>query len=255
MEVHHHSHTPRKKWTHYLWEFLMLFLAVTLGFFVENRREHYIEHQRAKVYAASMKANLQVDTNELIQIVRRGTHASAFLDTFLLLASTEEFSKIPTGKLYWYGLFGGYLRGFLPNDATYQQMKSSGSLRYFSDPVLEQKISDYDQLMRSMQISLEIDQPIYLEVRKLRSQMFDFRYNNAANNVVQRAVYEKYDQAVIDSFIQTNPPLLSNDMILFNQYAELCRSRGIRRHVINATQALELAAEIIGLLNEKFHLK
>ena len=28
MEVHAHTHTPRKKWTHYFWEFLMLFLAV-----------------------------------------------------------------------------------------------------------------------------------------------------------------------------------------------------------------------------------
>jgi hypothetical protein len=51
MEVHAHTHTERKKWTHYLWEFLMLFLAVTLGFFVENQREHYIEKKRAKEYA------------------------------------------------------------------------------------------------------------------------------------------------------------------------------------------------------------
>jgi hypothetical protein len=28
MEVHAHTHTERKKWTHYFWEFLMLFLAV-----------------------------------------------------------------------------------------------------------------------------------------------------------------------------------------------------------------------------------
>jgi hypothetical protein len=37
MEVHHHPHTApmaigRKKITHYLWEFLMLFLAVFFGF-------------------------------------------------------------------------------------------------------------------------------------------------------------------------------------------------------------------------------
>ena len=32
MEVHAHAHTARKKWTHYLWEFLMLFLAVFCGF-------------------------------------------------------------------------------------------------------------------------------------------------------------------------------------------------------------------------------
>ena len=28
MEVHHHAHTARKKWTHYFWKSLMLFLAV-----------------------------------------------------------------------------------------------------------------------------------------------------------------------------------------------------------------------------------
>ncbi|MBC7873641.1 MAG: hypothetical protein H7Y01_06585 [Ferruginibacter sp.] len=28
MEVHAHTHTARKKWTHYFWEFIMLFLVV-----------------------------------------------------------------------------------------------------------------------------------------------------------------------------------------------------------------------------------
>ena len=62
MEVHAHTHTPRKKWTHYFWEFLMLFLAVTLGFFVENQREHYVEHQREKQYAGLLIADLESDT-------------------------------------------------------------------------------------------------------------------------------------------------------------------------------------------------
>ena len=62
MEVHQHTHTPRKKWTHYFWEFFMLFLAVTLGFFVENQREHYIEGQREKnicrIYYMTLPATL-----------------------------------------------------------------------------------------------------------------------------------------------------------------------------------------------------
>ena len=41
MEVHHHSHTARKNWTHYFWEFLMLFLAVFCRFIAENQREHF----------------------------------------------------------------------------------------------------------------------------------------------------------------------------------------------------------------------
>jgi len=45
MEVHTHTHTARKKWTHYLWEFLMLFLAVFAGFLAEDQREHIVEHQ------------------------------------------------------------------------------------------------------------------------------------------------------------------------------------------------------------------
>jgi len=43
MEVHHHGHTERKKWTHYFWEFLMLFLAVFCGFLAEYQLEHKIE--------------------------------------------------------------------------------------------------------------------------------------------------------------------------------------------------------------------
>jgi hypothetical protein len=262
MEVHPHSHlasgethTARKKWTHYFWEFLMLFLAVTLGFFVENQREHYIEHQRAEVYAASMKVNLQVDTAELKQIVYRGTYASSYLDTFLILLAANDIARIPTGKLYWYGLFGGYLRGFQSNDATFQQMKSSGSLRYFSNSTLEQNISSYDQLMRSIQVLTEIDQEVQLEVRKLRGKIFDFKYNNAANSIVRRAVYENFNQPVIDSFIHTDPPLLSFDKSIINEYAELCRSRNLRQHLINAKEALALATEIIAQLTRQFHLK
>ena len=50
MEVHAHTHTARKKWTHYFWEFLMLFLAVFCGFLAEYQLEHKIEKDREKEY-------------------------------------------------------------------------------------------------------------------------------------------------------------------------------------------------------------
>src|SRR5574342_530876 len=62
MEVHAHTHTERKKWTHYLWEFFMLFLAVTAGFFVENQREHIVEHKRGQQYIKSFVEDLIIDT-------------------------------------------------------------------------------------------------------------------------------------------------------------------------------------------------
>ena len=66
MEVHHHAHTARKKWTHYFWEFLMLFLAVTLGFFVENQREHYIEQTGKKIYTINLLQDLATLTLSII---------------------------------------------------------------------------------------------------------------------------------------------------------------------------------------------
>ena len=61
MEVHQHTHTPRKKWTHYFWEFLMLFLAVFCGFLAEYQLEHVIENQREKQFMRSMVEDLEKD--------------------------------------------------------------------------------------------------------------------------------------------------------------------------------------------------
>ncbi len=61
MEVHHHSHHP-KKWKEYISEFLMLFLAVSLGFLAENvREEQIIEHQTESVLA-QLRVELMQDT-------------------------------------------------------------------------------------------------------------------------------------------------------------------------------------------------
>src|SRR5678816_2503402 len=56
------THTERKKWTHYLWEFLMLFLAVFCGFLAENIREHKIEQQRAKELAKNLYKEIYADS-------------------------------------------------------------------------------------------------------------------------------------------------------------------------------------------------
>ena len=54
MEVHHHSHTAGKKWTHYFWEFFMLFLAVFCGFLAEYQLEHKIEKRQGKAIYESL---------------------------------------------------------------------------------------------------------------------------------------------------------------------------------------------------------
>ncbi len=81
MEVHHHSHTSRKKWTHYFWEFLMLFLAVFCGFLAEYQLEHKIEKDREKQFIRSMVADLGDDIKQLDSLVVEEKQAKIFLDT------------------------------------------------------------------------------------------------------------------------------------------------------------------------------
>src|ERR1043165_5819131 len=65
MDVHAHSHTERKKFSHYLWEFLMLFLAVFCGFLAENQREHMVEQGREKKYMVTLLEDLEIDTADM----------------------------------------------------------------------------------------------------------------------------------------------------------------------------------------------
>jgi len=61
--------THKKKWTEYLLEFFMLFLAVFLGFIAENLREDIAEHNRAKHYANSLYYDMIQDSMKLNEAV------------------------------------------------------------------------------------------------------------------------------------------------------------------------------------------
>jgi hypothetical protein len=212
MEVHHHPdlHHKKKNFKEYFLEFLMIFLAVTLGFIAENMREKITEHHRAKIYAAEMVNDLVSDTVDLRKYIKYMTYADHNVDTLFQLLSVHDPKEIPSGKLYWYGLFGGATRSFVPNDATFEQMKSSGSLSYFTRNSLAKKVAEYDRLCRLMKASDNSDEAIYVEVRKVRAQIFEFKYNAIANNIYQ-AKQVLFDRNRIDSFIKSNPPLLTYD--------------------------------------------
>lgn len=180
MEVHHHPdlHHEKKKWKEYFLEFIIIFLAVTLGFIAESLRESISEHERAKVFAASMLKDLGEDTTQLKPYRAYFDYAASNVDTLIQMLGSTELNDIPTGKLYWYGLWGGAHRFFIPNDATFQQMKSSGSLRYF-DKTIAYDAAAYDRLCRMMQTteaSLSHDKTLFNQyVEWVRSR---FMHNN-----------------------------------------------------------------------------
>jgi hypothetical protein len=136
MEVHHHSHTSRKKWTHYFWEFLMLFLAVFCGFLAENYREHKIEHMRAKQFAVSLLNDLREDTHALKTAIEYGNQKIRIIDSLIIQIElpVEQWNET---LIYKYQSPAGRIRPFGYNSGTYEQMRSSGSLRYFKQELTD----------------------------------------------------------------------------------------------------------------------
>src|SRR5678809_783499 len=128
MEVHAHTHTARKKWTHYLWEFLMLFLAVFCGFLAEYQLEHTIEHQREKDYMQSMIEDLKSDSTMFETNIRLRISRIQMMDSLVVLLSSADMDK-KGNDIYFFARSISPPTNTFPNDRTIQQLKSSGSLR------------------------------------------------------------------------------------------------------------------------------
>ena len=150
MEVHAHTHTARKKWTHYFWEFLMLFLAVTLGFFVENFREHQVEHKRAKGLVISLITDLQKDTSLINSLEDfRFNKRKLRLDSFhrLLNMPPEKVDK----SIFYPLIYNiAEFNRFNQSNGTLNQLKNAGYLRYFNDSKLLNYISEYEYDIQSL---------------------------------------------------------------------------------------------------------
>ena len=147
MEVHHHPdlHHKPKKWKEYLMEFLMIFLAVTLGFFAENIREQTVNNEKEKHYAERLTADLTKDT----------IHINYLIDQqLLLLDKMSNTLKINSDSIYelqrqrsFYSnfiFFYSWVPVFLRTESTITQLKSSGGLNVMSKPSLVDSIGSLD---------------------------------------------------------------------------------------------------------------
>ena len=205
MEVHAHTHTARKKWTHYLWEFLMLFLAVSLGFFVENQREHMVEHQREIQYMRSMVEDLKSDTMDLTENIRLRLERDLMIDSLIYLLGQRNIT--PNGNsIYYLGRVISPPISFFPNDRTIQQLKNSGGLRLIRNMEISNGIMAYDRKMRQSVFELGDEQQVRSEYRTKANTIFD-------GEIFHRMMMTKEILRPVG-----NPSLFTTDKTLINEF-------------------------------------
>ncbi len=149
MEVHHHPKVEKKNFSEYFLEFIMIFLAVTLGFFAENIREHYTEKSKTRQY-------LQAYRDELLQHrVIYDKYIKGFQEKVVVCDSMKNifYEKHENERI------GDVARLLIPSlrlsdvplsTASYDQIVSAGALKNIDNILLRDSMSEYKGQIEEM---------------------------------------------------------------------------------------------------------
>jgi len=149
MEVHAHTHTPRKKWTHYFWEFFMLFLAVFCGFLAEYKLEHMIEKRKEKQIISALYTDLKKDTANLNDIIYRylpehsawEDSAETFLTTLPIKENERKITLALVNSTNW--------NFYSPPQVSLEILKSSGTYNLIEEEKAKAEIINLNNLINT----------------------------------------------------------------------------------------------------------
>ena len=247
MEVHTHSHTSRKKWTHYFREFFMLFLAVTLGFLVENWREHVVEHRREKQFIETLIEDLKSDTSQLNLTIEFRLRKETMVDSLAFFMKSPERNKHGS-EIYYYVRSLSRNKFFLPNDRTIQQLKNSGNLRLIHNINVSNNIMSYDQQLTYLVQNYDQERHFIGDVKDVEKYILD--------GYVLLDMIDPQNLFELKRPIG-NPPLLTQSPSTLN---ELIVQAQFVKSIVNVNRQREekikqTAAELISFLKKEYHLK
>jgi|SRR6185437_10008729 len=145
MEVHHHPHVEKKNFKEYFLEFIMIFLAVTLGFFAESYREHIVNKEHEKQYANSFYEDLQDDRKNLPRLINAIQSQQIQPSKSLPILFSKTSISVPADSIYFYLRKVIRQQGIMAfiTDRTYEQIKNSGEMRLITDKQLADSLIDY----------------------------------------------------------------------------------------------------------------
>jgi hypothetical protein len=261
MEVHAHTHTARKKWTHYFWEFLMLFLAVFCGFLAEYQLEHKIERDRAKELAKSFYEELKTDSvNVLLKSANRIKQEDALK---YLIKYFKDSSLVTNSKKFAISfLYGINFRSpsiFEPRTVVLEQLKNSGALRYFKNNELQKLIGDLSVAINNINDGQALENSIRLDyINPLMIRHFDFDFQSRLTDDGKLLIfdvigeYEKNNEVIP---FQLKSPEKLDKLYTVNILSNYCFNALNSTRTLHFKKYSELNAEVLKLLRKEYKLK
>ena len=233
----------------------MLFLAVTLGFFVENQREHLIEENRAKDYAQTLIKDLTLDTANINKWSIYYNRYISLMDSLIALTVEKRINPTTSGKFGWYCRFAVWHLPLPWQRTTIEQIKSSGNIRYFKSYRLQELISKYNMVVQGNIDFFFIENTASDKCRYLTNKILDVETNYEYSKIVLGAL-DTISTTYIDSVTKRHVPLMNKEELV-NELVNYAIYR--RRNTLPFKQSLPaikvLATDLINELKRKYHLE
>jgi hypothetical protein len=249
MEVHHHPHVEKKSFAAYFLEFLMIFLAVTMGFFAENIRESITESKHVHEYMKSMVSDLQSDLVMYDSCQKYNYYSCGMIDSIITSLKRKKGNMASVYYMARRITMGSSL--ISPNAKTFEQMKSTSGFGLIHNQSTADNIANYYQLTKRFDYWSELQRQRINDLLVVNDKIFDA----SVFFLIIKNVEKETPGQIIASL--GNPPLVNSDPSTINtvlmryQYYYGILKLNSQRAVDGATEAKNL----IALLKKEYDLK
>ena len=264
MEVHHHPKVEKKNLKEYLLEGLMIFLAVTMGFFAENLREHITEATREKEFAQELYIELKDDSTVVANKIALRLQKEKDLD--YLYAYFKDSSLTRLSKEF----YPAFIRGFYlinsftfePKDGILGQLRNSGAILSFRNTELQKMLGNISVSINNIRYRNEQEYQYFANpLKPFTLEHLDFNwYNNlrkldadtSAVNVLNRYLKsDKLYEAKILHVETVDRPEAANIAAFNRQMSTSTRTLQINNYINLNHEILELLRKNYALENEQ----
>ena len=180
------------------WEFLMLFIAITLGFFVENYREGLADREKESEIIKSFITDLNTDIKELEVAINRREIREIRVDSVMYIFNNGLENKY--GKdLYYYARYLSRPFVFWANNTTVEQLKYSGNFILIKNQKLIDNLLDYN------------DNYVFINYIRQREEYLVRRLFDQINEIFDPKVFDEMNVYDIEFVYPSgNPKINSN---------------------------------------------
>jgi hypothetical protein len=250
MEVHHHPHTEKKNFKEYFLEFLMIFLAVTMGFIAENIREHFKNTDEIHEDIQSVLADLESDVVHFNVALDANTYSYNLTDSLVSLLHNDISN---TSQIYFYArAVTANVNYFYTNSKTFDQMKASGMLKLIRPRNLLDSLGLYYVTFQLLSEQDDVVRTKNDAIHKGNYLLFDsyvFSQMKVGYDSINRSHTIVYPPS-------GHPALLSTDYKTVNAVALNYYYLGASEKFdcIAAVRQKQLAVRLIALIKKEYHL-